>query len=609
MKHSLSLVLRGVFAGVYVFLVYSGVGFSEVASAQDERAYDDLQTYTLKINGVERSLGLYIPRSYSESRKSPLIVALHGRFSSAKALHALSQLQGLAEARGAILMYPEAVGAFWDDGGHSMLSRSEPVHDDASFIVKAVESLSIDYAVDRDRVFLIGYEGGGAMAYRLACQAPVRWAGAAVVSALMWQFTASACSSGGVPTSMMIVHGQESELFPVGGVPALPSAGSSRLSASATVSFWRSFDGCEGLPSAVGSHQSVVFSNCKAGVSVAYVGVPGAGHDWFRDQQDYRLNKHDLNAVRVIDQFFFDRPRFVLPSVRVSNEKPRDYLVYVPSRYNAERPAPILVMLHGRPSNAAAMARITNMNKTADRHGFIVVYPEGINNEWNAQFDLYARSSRSIVGGGKERAVLPQDDVGFLKNLMQDLRVDLNIDTQRMFVSGFSNGGFMTLRMACSASDTFAGFAEVGSALYTIISDFCKTGRPAPMLFMHGTADPSIPIGGVQISDLATGAQSRVTLSVKDTVAYFARRNHCEQLGNTTTFGESGRSPGTHVVRFVPHNCVARAPIVFYMIEGGGHTWPGVRGVMDEQQFGPVNMDIEASEVIWEFLSHQRLGN
>jgi polyhydroxybutyrate depolymerase len=176
-----------------------------------------------------------------------------------------------------------------------------------------------------------------------------------------------------------------------------------------------------------------------------------------------------------------------------------------------------------------------------------------------------------------------------------------------MYVSGFSNGGFMTLRMACSASDVFAGFAEVGSALYTVMTDTCRQSAPSPVLIMHGTADQSVPYEGVVARNAADGQETRVTLGVRNTVALFVQRNGCSMAGQSTTFAESGRSPDTHVIRFVPRDCAAGAPVEFWLINGGGHQWPGVPGVLPEENFGPVNQDINAGEVIWDFLSRQSL--
>jgi polyhydroxybutyrate depolymerase len=306
----------------------------------------------------------------------------------------------------------------------------------------------------------------------------------------------------------------------------------------------------------------------------------------------------------VIDGFFFDRANFHLPQSR-AGRRSRAWLVYVPPSYDPATPMPAIVMLHGRPSSASGMAIITRMHEVAARRGFIVVYPEGVDNQWNAQFDLIGRESGRIGG---MRSVVPQDDVEFLTTLMADLRVDLNIDPRRMYVAGFSNGGFMTMRMACSASDVFAGFAEVGAALYPVMTRTCRSGRPAPMLFMHGTADPSIPFDGVEVADSQGGtATTQITMSVRNTVAFFIARNHCSLRGESTTFAEGGRSPDTHVIRFTPHDCDAGAPIVFYQVNGGGHQWPGVEGVLPEENFGRINMDINAGEVIWDFLSRQSL--
>lgn len=580
------------------------------AKAEGETRLQDMKAYSISHNGVDRTFELYVPASYAPGNPAPVIIAVHGRFSSGKALNAISHLQQVADARGAILVFPEAAGSFWGDGGHAYLARHEPETDDISFINHLMQSLQSDYAIDRERIFLVGHDGGSAMALRLLCQQPAQmhFAAVSIVSALMWQPVTAACSQLQAPVSILFVHGRDSELFPVSGKAGETSQNASRLSVNETIGFWRKHNGC-GAPNVAGDDGSVSYGNCAAGSSLAYVGVPDGLQAWSHSGAAYRLNRHDVDTTGLLDRFFFDRAAFNLPYPRADTAKARDYILYVPPTYNPGTPTPIVVMLHGRPSNAAEMARITNMNAVAGKHGFIVVYPEGLKHEWNAQFDLYNKSSHSVHTAGLEPAGLMQDDVGFLKTLTLDLGIDLNIDRHRMYIAGFSNGGFMTLRMACSASDTFAAFAEGGSALYTVMTDICKRGRPAPMFFMHGTADPSIPIDGVRTRDGESGMPTRVTLSVKETVALFARRNGCAEKGVMTTYAESGRSPGTKVQRFVPNGCHGDTPVVFYIIEGGGHTWSGVPGVLDEARFGKTNMDINASELIWEFFSPQRLGN
>lgn len=603
--------MKGLGLGLVVAtLAFAGLmSWSSGLRAQAPGRAQDLKAFAIKLPTGERNFGIYVPPTYVKERPAPLIIALHGRFSSAKALHAVSHLQAVADARGAILLYGETQGAFWGDGGHGPLKRSEPEPDDVSYLSALADTIMGQYNIDRDRVFLIGHDAGGVMAMRLMCQAqlPFRFAGVAVVSALMWDFTASACGHAMEPTSILFVHGRDSELFPKEGARPRDGLGAARLSAEETLSVWRRIDGCAGA-TATGSDGSVVYAGCRAGTSVAYVGIPGARQAWVHDATGYQLNPFDMDTSRVVDRFFFERAGFTLPSPRAGSKPPRDYILYVPPTYDASRPTPVMLVLHGRPSGPAEMARISNMNAVAARHGFIVAYPEGLNHEWNAQFDLYTRSSSSMHTSGVEAEGLTQDDVGFLKTLVADLGVDLNIDRSRMYVAGFSNGGFMTLRMACSASDTFAAFAEGGAALYPVMTDLCANSKPAPMYFMHGTADPSIPYDGVRRRDDSSGMATRVTLSVKDTVALFAKRNGCANKGIFTTFAETGKSPGTKVERYIPNGCPPAFPIVFYIIDGGGHTWPGTPGVMDDKRFGPTNLDLDASEKIWEFVSAQHLG-
>jgi polyhydroxybutyrate depolymerase len=590
-----------------------------------------LQMMALQVGGVQRSVGLYVPLSYHAGRPALLIVALHGRFSSAQAFHAMSHLRAVADARGAIIVYPETLGGFWNDGGYAQLGRRETPQADEAFIGGIINALKQDYAVDASRQYLVGYDVGGALAYRMACDGRVSFAAVAVVSALMWDYTREACGAHPAARAMLIVQGRLDELFPVAGGTPGGSVEARRLSADETVSFWRGVDGCNGPP-VTGRGGSEYYADCETGRAVAYVGVDGGEHDWFHDGGSYHLNREGVDAARVIDSFFFNRPAFALPNPHPDASRSRSYLVYAPPNYDPARPTPLVVLLHGRPGDAAGMALISEMNEVAKRHGFIVVYPQGLDNEWNAIHDIM-----------RQRGVSPQDDVAFLKRLTEDLSVDFNIDRRRMYLGGFSNGGFMTIRMACSASEYFAAFASVGAELYSSLTSHCQ-GAPAPMLFINGTADRSVPYagvtqqtsggsfsssgpsmpgasgmsGGMSGGGASTGGglggmggggsePTRVSLSAPDTVSYFIRRNHCSMSGQQNQIAQRGQSEGTSVVQFIPRDCGPHADIQFFIVNGGGHNWPGVPGVLDPDGFGLVNRDINAGEVIWDFFSHQEL--
>ena len=560
------------------------------APARAQPAYaPDVQLRSVFHDGERRVYGLYVPSTYQPGRPAPLIVALHGRFSSAKAFHAFSGLAAVAERRGAIVVYPEPLGLFWADGGHQALRRTEPEADDLGFLAAAQAAVSRDFAVDAERVFLLGYDTGGLLAQRAACRGPLKPAGAAVVSALMWDYSAQQCGAGSRPTPMLMVHGRRDEKYPAAGAEAPGGQPARRLSAADTIAAWRAINGCAGQ-GAAGRDGSVYYADCS-GAPFAYVGIGRGENDWFRDRAAYRLNRHGVDAAALVDRFFFERPAFALPTAGGGGATARSWFVYAPPSYDPAKPMPVVVLLHGRPSNATSMAFMTRMNEVADRKGFIVVYPEGINNEWNAFYDLT-----------NQRSLAPQDDIRFLKDLLHDLGQDLNIDRRRAYVGGYSNGAFMTYRLACSMADTFAGFAAVDANLYTVLKDKCRGGKATPILIMNGTEDPSVSYHGVEVED-QEGRKSRVSLSVPETVAWFINRNGCSMVGATTNLPPRGASPGTKVIRFEPKDC-KKAPVMFWRIDGGGHTWPGVGGPTEaDSPFGRTNMDINAGEVIWEFFS------
>lgn len=605
-----------------VLLVLGGVAS---ASSQSSTVPSALVMNTLRVGNLNRSLGLYVPHSLRAGHPAPLIIALHSRYSSAQALHALSHLGDVAEQNGAIVAYPETVGAYWNDGGHSPLGRTEAPADDAGFINAAISAIAQDYPIDRQRVFLVGYDSGGAMAYTLACSGAVRVAGIAAISAPLFDFTTRSCSSAhAVPT--LIMHGDRDLTFPAAGVRFDPPQTARVLSSAETIAFWRGVNGC-GHGGAGGDFYG---ADCTA-APFAFISVAGGEHDWFHEGARYRLNQQGADAAQSIGQFFFNRAAFHIPAQHATGSITRAYTVYVPPSYNPARPTPLVLLLHGQGGTPQGMAQISHMNAVAARHGFIVVYPQGLNHEWNAFFDLV-----------RQPALAPQDDIGFLKTLTEDLGVDLNIDRRRMYVSGFSNGAFMTLRLTCSASDYFAGFASVAAELYTQLTSRCQ-GDGAPILLINGTADPMVRYNGVtrggvrldasNIGDGAAGASAnrfspanmggaapsinnpvggdrptQVTLSAFETASFFVRRNRCDVAGATTTFPQSGRSPGTTASRFAPHNCANHNDVAFYVIQGGGHEWPG-GPQRTEETYGRTNFDIDAGEEIWSFFAAHSLDH
>jgi polyhydroxybutyrate depolymerase len=222
----------------------------------------------------------------------------------------------------------------------------------------------------------------------------------------------------------------------------------------------------------------------------------------------------------------------------------RRYLLHVPPAYDASVPMPLVLAFHGFTDNASAMVGMTHYNEVGDQRGFITAYLDGIGNSWNAG----SCCGVALAGG--------VDDVGFVKAVIDELSQSLCVDERRVFASGFSNGGFLSHRLACELSDRIAAIA-VSSGQQAMPT--CTPGRPVPVVQVHGTADPIVPYAG----NPALGFPS-----TQSTIDGWAMRDGCG--AGTTTVAQQGSV--TCVGR---DGCGAGAEVILCSNEGGVHEWVG----------------------------------
>ncbi|MGL4609966.1 MAG: extracellular catalytic domain type 1 short-chain-length polyhydroxyalkanoate depolymerase [Trueperaceae bacterium] len=261
----------------------------------------------------------------------------------------------------------------------------------------------------------------------------------------------------------------------------------------------------------------------------------------------------------------------------------RSYLLHVPPDYDPQIPLPLLLVLHGRGGNGESMEELSGFSPLADEENFMVVYPNGLDKQWNFVQDPpgYTR--------------MRQDDVKFLLTLIDEISSMYAVDETRIFVTGFSNGGFMTQRLACAAPERFAAFASVGGAGFGGLAELCQRSVPLSLLLMHGTEDTIVPWEG----------NTRRRLDpVLETFAFWSMYGACH--GDITALPLPQQDDKTSVTLMFA-DCTEGNEVVLYKIEGGGHNWPGVEGILAPRVAGNVTMDIEASRVIWDFFSrHQK---
>lgn len=567
---------------IWVVLIVTGLYLGLLPPSRGQ----DNALQILQYDGFDRTYLLHIPDNLPSHTRVPLAIVLHPFASSAYAMQALTQFDTAADAGGFVVAYPNTIGMAWNDGrDFNFLDRMGPITDDIGFLEALVAHLDEQGLIDPEQVYLTGFANGGMMGYYVACHAPRQYAAIAIVGALMWQHHFDTCPTETLgATDLLIVHGSNDPIYPFDGRPE-DGFNARRAGADETVNFWAERFGCEPLSENPNANTTVV-PRCADGKMIAYYSVRGASNNWMRADEKLRLNPYGIAATEIITHFFFDEQTpFILQPNRVVGV-PRTFYTYVPPSYNPDEPMPLVIALHGRPGSAGGIALITDWNSIANRHGFIVAYPEGINQGWNS-----TRGMRGFEDNGL-------DDTRFLSDLIHDLSQDLNIDQSRIYVAGFSNGGYMAQRLACENPEQYAAIAIVGATFNPYLQQFCGE-TSVPIILIHGTEDISIPWMGLYQE--GRGYRIYNALSAPDSMVFWAARNNCDDRFHFSQLPQLGQSPGTWVDVYRYDNCAYSQSVHFYAVRGGGHNWPGVPGVIGPQIAGVVNMDFHASEVIWQF--------
>jgi len=268
----------------------------------------------------------------------------------------------------------------------------------------------------------------------------------------------------------------------------------------------------------------------------------------------------------------------------------RHYSFYLPRLYNGKSPMPVVLNFHGGGGNSKTQRHISRMDETADRRGFIVVYPQGTNKE-SLMRNGYTWNAGSCCGWAQEHGV---DDVKFTRMLLDSLEKELVIDRRRVYATGISNGAMMCYRLACEMADRIAAIAPVSGPMGMRA---CAPARPVSILHFHGTDDQFAPFAGGIGSRSLPGQKFE---SVNNTISFWQK-----------TLGLQNVVPRTQqinpsVMEEEYHS--DKAELILCTLQGGGHTWPGGQfGFLGKRVLGKMEMSISASEKMWDFFARHSL--
>lgn len=265
----------------------------------------------------------------------------------------------------------------------------------------------------------------------------------------------------------------------------------------------------------------------------------------------------------------------------------RSYAIHRPASLNADKlkagqRLPVVIVLHGGGGNSNNAASMSQMSEKSDKEGFLVVYPNGsgrTNNmlTWNSG-NCCAYAMRKNI-----------DDVGFIRKLIETLVTTEGVDPKRVFVTGISNGGMMSFRVACELSDLIAAAAPVAGALNVD----CKPVSPVAIMMFNGMADDHVLYEG---GTPRKSFEPREDKSVAYAVNFWTKRNGCSpkpqrqvnRSGNVIT--DTYKSQSTN------------ADVVICTIKNGKHSWPG--GTKPRAQGDDPSTEVSATDMMWEFFKN-----
>ncbi len=279
----------------------------------------------------------------------------------------------------------------------------------------------------------------------------------------------------------------------------------------------------------------------------------------------------------------------------------RTFHIHIPPSYSRSVQLPLVLALHGRGGNGESMVLVTRkgFDRLADKNGFFVVYPDGIELNWNdGRMDEEAndRAHRENI-----------DDVGFLSSLIDSLVKDYNIDPKRVYVTGISNGAIMSYRLACEIPQKIAAIAPVDGNIPIMLLNECSPSMPVSVLAINNVNDPLVPYEGGDIISAFHRVKLGKVLSVDESIGFWVERNQCSAEPVVTEEEDRDPKDGTRITRKEYTNSPDGTEVILYMVDGGGHTWPGGFQYLPAWIIGKTSRDIDANEVIWSFFSrHSR---
>ncbi len=293
-----------------------------------------------------------------------------------------------------------------------------------------------------------------------------------------------------------------------------------------------------------------------------------------------------LLSVVCMGLFWFGSEVFggddlILEKIRYKREE-RSYWVYLPEGYDGEEELPMVFAFHGYTAFAEGMVEYVDFRKAADAHGVIMVFPQGA---------LLDNLTHWNVGGWTNHS--KKDDVGFVSKIIDAMAKKYAVDLSRVYATGHSNGGYMSIKLACELDKRIAAVASVSGSMTPEMFADCAPKRPVPVMEIHGFNDPVVPYDGTTWS-----------LPVEEMIDFWRETNMCVGQGVIETLPMSEKTNfDSRVVHYAYANADGVPMVELYKVIGGEHEW---LNTLNEE--GKMNVDIDSVETIFTFFERYDLN-
>jgi len=259
----------------------------------------------------------------------------------------------------------------------------------------------------------------------------------------------------------------------------------------------------------------------------------------------------------------------------------REYAIYIPASYDQSQAVPLLFNFHGGGGNIVDYMSSVDMRPIADTANFILVYPQAVPDPGNGGATSWMHKAPTTF-----------DDVPFVEAMIDVIAAEYMIDDNRVYVCGYSLGGEFTYELACSLNNRIAAAGAVARTMQGETFNNCAPQHPTGVLTILGTADGISDYNGITFNGI------QYYMSAAETHEYWATANNCDANPTMSTIANTNTSDGSTVERYSWKDALGCTYVEHLKVINGGHDWPGVFG----------NMDIDASQEIWSFVSRYNLS-